>query len=179
MKLFQEFLIGEKDKVEKEINVTGGVILKVDQERIKSVLIIQRSPDDHYPGIWEFPRGRCDKGDKKKLIECLKREVKEETGLDIIVLKYINHYEYIANKGKRKSIQYNYLCKMKTPNQKVKLSKEHSDYRWVQSFGEIELMVPFEMKKTIAQVLNIDEAIVNYSNINQVIEETQKRWIKY
>jgi len=179
MKIFREFLIGEKDKVKKEINVAGAVILKLDQEGINSVLLIQRSADDHYPNIWEFPRGRCDKGDKNKLIECLKREVKEETGLDVIVLKYINRYEYISDKGKRKSIQYNYLCKMKTPNQKVKLSKEHSDYKWVQSFGEIELIVPFEMKKTIAQVLNIDNSIINYSNTTQVIEETQKRWIKY
>ena len=56
------------------------------------------------------------------------------------------------------------------------MSKEHQDYKWVQSVGEVELMVPSEMKKTISKVLNKDEKIVNYPDTKQVIGETQKRW---
>jgi 8-oxo-dGTP diphosphatase len=178
MKLYQEFLIGQDEKVTKEVSVTGAVILKKNEEGKNSVLLIQRAADDHWPLVWEFPRGKCDKGDKDKLHECLKREVKEETGLKIEIGDFINKYEYIADQGTRKSTQYNYFCKLNPPNQEIKLSKEHDDFKWVQSVGEIELLVPTEMKKTISQVLNPDEAIVNYPNTKEVIEETQKKWIK-
>ena len=178
MKLYQEFLMGQDSEVEKEINVTGAVIVKTNEEETKSILLIQRSPEDHWPLIWEYPRGKCDKGDQNKLHECLEREVKEETGLDINIIRYIDKYEYLTDHGKRKSTQYNYLCTMKNPKQEVKLSKEHSDFKWVQSFGEIELLVPPEMKKTISRVLNKDYKIVNYPKTEEVIEETQRRWYK-
>lgn len=178
MKLYQEALMGQEEKIEKEINVAGSVILKVNDEGTKSVLLIQRSHEDNWPDVWEFPRGKCDKGDQNKLTKCMKREVKEEVGLDVEVLNYIDKYEYIADHGTRKSTQFNFLCKLTNPKQEIKLSKEHQDYRWVQSVGEVELMVPSEMKKTISKVLNKDEQIVNYPETKQVIGETQKRWLK-
>lgn len=178
-KLFQEFLIGQEDKIEKEVNVAGAVILKMNDEGTKSILLIRRSPSDHYPNHWEFPRGKCDKGDKNKLDECLKREVKEESGLDVDILEYINKYEYIADHGTRRSTQYNYLCKLKNPKQEVKLSKEHSEFKWVTNFGEVELLVSNnEIKRTIAKVLNLDSSIINYPTSKEVIGETQKRWNK-
>lgn len=178
MKLYQEFLLGQDEKVKKEVNVAGAVILKINDEGKQSVLLIKRAPDDHWPNVWEFPRGKCDKGDKNELDKCLTREVREETGLKIYIGSFIDKYEYLADEGKRKSTQYNYVCKMDPPNQEIKLSKEHSEFRWIQSVGEVELMVPSEMKKTISQVLNTDNAIVDYPNTKKVIEETQKKWTK-
>ena len=43
MKLYQEFLMGQDDLVEKEINVAGAVIIKNNDEGTQSVLLIQRS----------------------------------------------------------------------------------------------------------------------------------------
>lgn len=179
MKLYQEFLLGQDSEVEKEVNVTGAIILRTNDEGTKFVLLIQRAADDHWPLVWETPRGKCDKNDENKLHECLKREVKEETGLDVNIVKFIDKYEYIADEGKRKSTQHNYLCTLKKPEQEVKLSKEHQDYNWVSTVGEIELLVPAEMKKTISRVLNKDEQIVNYPKTDEVIEETQNNWKKF
>lgn len=178
MKLYQEFLMGQEDKIEKEVNVAGAVIIKINDEGTQSVLLIQRSHNDNWPDVFEFPRGKCDKHDENNVKECMKREVKEETGLDVEIIEYIDKYEYIADHGTRKSTQFNFLCKLTNPKQEIKLSKEHQDYRWVQSVGEVELMVPSEMKKTISKVLNKDEQIVNYPETKQVIGETQKRWLK-
>lgn len=176
MKLYLEFLMGQDSEVEREVNVAGAVILKVNKENTKSILLIQRAHDDHFPDVWEFCRGKCDKGDQNNLKECLRREVKEETGLDVDILNFIDQFDYIADNGKRKTTQYNFLCRMKDPNQKIKLSKEHQDFKWVYSLGEVELLVPSEMKKTISKVLNTDEQIVNYPKTKDIIEETQKRW---
>lgn len=171
LKNYLEFLMGQEDLVEKIVNVSGAIIIKNGEHNKKMLLLIQRSKEDHWPFIWEFPRGKCDKGDSKKLVECLKREVKEETGLDVIPIKYIDKYEYIADKGKRKSIQYNYLCKIKNENQKVKLSKEHDNFMWVESMGQCELLVPSEMKKTISRIFNRDIQIIDYPEKDEKIEE--------
>lgn len=162
---YLENLFAQEQDVETFVKVAAGVIIQEDENFTKRVLLIQRSPTDHWKLHWEVPRGKCDKGTGSKdenLIDCLKREVKEEVGLDIRPIKLIDFFDYIADHGKRKSRQFNFLCKMVDPEQKVRLSKEHSDFQWVMSLGEIELFVNSEIKKTISKVLNQNEKIVDY-----------------
>ncbi len=146
---------------EKIIIVSGAVILRKNYEDQWEVLLIQRSSDDNWPFVWEFPRGKCVVD--KTLNDCLMREVKEETGLDIVLKKFIDKYEYVVIDENRRSIQYNFLCSMKDSDQEVVLSYEHDDYKWVSSVGQVELLVPNEMKRTISKVLNLSDQIVNYS----------------
>ena len=103
----------------KKVNVAGAIILKMGDEEKPMVLLIQRSADDHWPLYWEIPRGKCDKGDDRNITKCLKREVKEETGLDIKPVKFIEKFQYVADHGKRLSTQYNFLCTMENENQEV------------------------------------------------------------
>ena len=174
---YLEFLMGQEKDVVKEISVAGGVIVSKTSEGTQRILLIKRSKKDHWPNIWEFPRGKCDHGPNEKLFPCLKREVYEETGLHIEPIKFIDKYEYIADEGKRRSTQYNYLCRMDDQKQKVKLSKEHDEFMWIMSFGEVELLVPSEMKKTISKVLNLDKKIVDYPE-NDNSEETIEEYLK-
>jgi 8-oxo-dGTP diphosphatase len=166
----ESFINHDEDLVEEIRNVSGAVIIKKDDKGITSLLLIKRAPDDHWPHVWEFPRGKCE--NKESIENCLKREVKEETGLDVKIIKFLDEYEYIADEGKRKSIQKNYLCVLKDQNQEVRLSFEHSEYKWVFTFAEVELMVPPEMKKTISNIFNVDSKIVDYDDADvQTIEE--------
>lgn len=166
MKLYKNILIetviGDEANVEVVMNVSAGVICKRDEDNKLQVLLIQRAEDDHFPLYYEFPRGKCDKPIGESLLSCAKREIKEETGLDVIPVHLIDTFEYIADKGKRKSICHNFLCKMKDEKQKVKLSKEHVDYKWISEVGEAELLVLPDQKKTIEKVLNADRGIVSY-----------------
>jgi len=57
--------------------VAAGVI-RDDDGRL---LIAQRLADDMLGGMWEFPGGRCEAGES--LRECLRREIREELGLEI------------------------------------------------------------------------------------------------
>ena len=141
------------DNVVKETNVSGGIIFKEQHGEKPALLLIQRDEKDHWPLFWEFPRGGC--SEKEVLIDCLKREVKEETGLDIIPLKFVDKFQYTADKGTRLSTQHNFLCKMKDPEQQVKLSKEHQNYQWITTVGEAELMVLPEMKKSISKAFEM------------------------
>ena len=171
----------DTSKVKTKMNVAGGVIVKRGEKGEYSILLIRRSPTDHFPLHMEFPRGKCDKGPKEKLIPCLKREVKEETGLDVIPIKYIDKFHYTADKGTRLSTQYNFICKMKDPNQKIKLSNEHDTFNWITTMGQAELSTLPEIKKTISKAFDLlnDNGIVDYSDSpdfkeDEIIEEYLK-----
>lgn len=77
---------------------------------------------------WEFPGGGVNSGED--LIECLKREVKEETGFSIEPLELLTP---IMNRSEKK---YNYqvflpvyICKIKSGKLKI-ATNETSDYGW-------------------------------------------------
>ncbi len=168
-----ESIMSDEQKVERVVQAAAGVIMRVGDGNRTEVLLIQRAADDHWPLHWEFPRGKCDKGRNEDLIHCLKREIKEETGLDIKPIEKIDVHEYLADGGKRKTFCHNYLCMLKNPDQAVKLSKEHDNWKWVTELGEVELMVMPEQKKTLEKIFHTDRSIVSYphDNNNQTIEE--------
>ncbi len=147
--------------------VAAGVIIRKNPETgDDELLLVQRSPVDKWALQWEIPRGKCEfiqkTGENEKILHCLKREVKEEVGLDIKPIKLIDVFEYSSKDKKKRSIQYNYLCKMIDENQQVKLSSEHINYKWIRSIGESQLMLSTELVKVIAQIFNEDDKIINY-----------------
>jgi len=166
MKLYEKFLNelwADDEDIKVFMNVASAVITRIDPNGGEQyVLLIQRAANDYYPLFYETPRGKCDAGPNEALEACCKREVKEETGLDVEIVRLIDKFDYLADKGTRKSTQYNFLCRMKNPNQKIKLSKEHDDYKWISSVGEAELLLLPELKKTISKVLDLDQRIVDY-----------------
>jgi len=150
LRKFLELLMSYDKDVEREIDVAGAVIYRYNEEqKIPEILMIRRAPDDNWPNVWEFPRGKCDKGPKEKITDCLKREVREETGLTFKVISYLNKYTYVAEKGKRKSTQYNFLCELIPPDQEIKLSKEHSEHKWVTAKGQVDVLAVGEIEDTL------------------------------
>lgn len=157
-----EITIADEKNIEVEMVAAAGVIVKRGENNETMVLLIQRAADDHWPLHFEFPRGKCDKPIGENKIHCLKREVKEETGLDIIPMGLIDNFEYLADKGTRHTVCYNYLCKMKDANQTVKLSNEHDGHKWITQMGEAELFVMPDQKKTLEKVLSRENPITSY-----------------
>jgi len=135
-------------------SVAGGLIFKNFNTDKGKLLIIQRAKDDHWPNFWEIPRGKVEEGENLK--QGLLREVKEETGLDIVPLRYFNKFNYIVeNNGvvERFTTQYNFICKMKNEDDEIKLSHEHQDYKWISYDAEAELYLNDEIKKTVMMAL--------------------------
>jgi len=137
------------------IPVAGAIIFKNLDSDKGQLLLIQRAKDDHYPNHWEFPRGKVDDGEKLK--KGLLREVKEECGLDVDILKYFNKFSYVVKESgviKRVSTQYNWICKPSNPKQEVKLSFEHQDFKWISHDAQAELYLYNEIKKTVMAALS-------------------------
>lgn len=155
--------------------VSGGVIIRRNSESKElEVLLIQRAAEDNWPLRWETPRGKCDKEgyptDAPTLAKCLRREVKEESGLDVEVLKFIDKFNYVSKEGT--TTQYNFLCRMKDPEQKVKISFEHETFKWVSHPGIILLQVSTEeMKSTILKAMKMFEEFKDIT-VNTSINNT-------
>ncbi len=47
------------------------------------VLVVRRSKEDTYPGLWEFPGGGVDDVNGESVVQACRRESLEETGIDL------------------------------------------------------------------------------------------------
>lgn len=97
------------------------------------LLIVKRNEnDDLYPGAWEFPGGHLEDGETLK--EGLKRELKEEIGLIDDFEPIITHYfdEVKEKNGELiHDIEIDFIVNIDSSKINIKLSEEHSDYKWV------------------------------------------------
>ena len=110
-----------RDGIEKV--VVGAVI-----RRRQSVLVLKRQADDFMGGLVELPSGAVDKGED--IIEALNREVREETGLQVIAVKaFLGIFDYRSGSGKQ-ARQLNFLVNVKS-YQVCLNPAEHSHYYWL------------------------------------------------
>lgn len=103
--------------------VTGALILNDEDE-----VFLMKSPK--WENQWIVPGGHVEKGEK--IEECLKREVKEEVGLEVENIELVTVLEGIPENFERDAhfIFLNYSCEAK--NQDVQLdNREAVEYVWV------------------------------------------------
>jgi 8-oxo-dGTP diphosphatase len=92
----------------------------------RKVLTIQRSDEDDYgAGTWEFAGGKLEFGET--LEDGLKREIKEEVGLDAEIQKLLYAAEFKTGPN-RQIVLLTYLCSCE--REEILLSDEHKDYLW-------------------------------------------------
>lgn len=109
-----------------ELQVGVKIILKNEKGEI---LMLLRSAEK-YPeagALWEIPGGRINPG--TPLLENLRREVKEETGIDVV-----GEPKILAAQDILKSYKNNHIVRityMGHSEGEVKLSDEHTDFQWV------------------------------------------------
>ncbi|MBW2992666.1 NUDIX domain-containing protein [Candidatus Woesearchaeota archaeon] len=91
------------------------------------LLVIKREPRDiQKPGIWEIPGGRLEHGEDP--VKGLKRETKEETGLEIDVMNPLSVRHFTRADGQRITMII-FLCR--ALNDDIKLSEEHTEHDWI------------------------------------------------
>ena len=90
------------------------------------ILVLKRAPRMPYrPGSWDLPGGHLEVGEDFE--QCLRREVKEETALDIAIDRLLGLHSMIDEPY----IQALYACRL-TVFQKVQVAlHEHVEHRWV------------------------------------------------
>ncbi len=110
----------------------------------------------HWKG-WEFSKGAIKFSEEKK--KAVKRELKEETGLEPIKIKkfyYSGKYDYHKAFPDRRGIkgQTFMLYSAEVKKEKVKLDEiEHSGYKWI-GFGKALKMLKFQNQKKSLKIVN-------------------------
>jgi 8-oxo-dGTP diphosphatase len=110
------------------------------------ILIIKRSSkEDVFANEWDFPGGRLKFGENP--IDGLKREVLEETGLKIKIIKPISVWTFFKNNGKTQVIGITFLAKVISG--KIRLGKEHTDFKWILPEEIDKYKIHEEVKKLV------------------------------
>ncbi|MDD5254245.1 MAG: NUDIX domain-containing protein [Candidatus Nanoarchaeia archaeon] len=107
------------------------------------LLILKRTPNNiQSPSIWEVPGGRMNKDETPE--EGLLREVKEETNLEIEILEHISTRKFTRFDKQRIKM----LVFLSKPlSKEIKLSKEHTDYEWINLENGKEKITKFFYKE--------------------------------
>lgn len=101
----------------------------------------------HYPrgsrlkkDYWDLPKGHLE--EKEKPQETAIREVTEETGLkDIIFFDgFKEKIKYSFQRQRKKVLKFVVFYLAETKNDKIKLSQEHIDYKWLPQRAALELL---------------------------------------
>jgi len=131
----------------------GAVVFRKESNKIYYLLL-------HYPSgartprnYWDFPKGHIERGEKE--IETVKREVKEETGLEDIKFiegfkKWVKYFFRFQGKTVFKIVIF-YL--VETKNKNVKISSEHIGYKWLPYEEALEQLL-FKNAKEILKKAN-------------------------
>lgn len=103
-----------------------GVAVKAIIKKDGKYLIIRKSKDeDVTPNTIDIPGGRIEFGEEPE--DALKREVKEEVGLDVTIIGPIKTWNF-KTKDDFQLVGITFLCETEGGN--VTLSDEHTEYHW-------------------------------------------------
>lgn len=110
---------------------SAGAIIFRNNKETKYLLLHYPSGSKSKKDYWDFPKGHVEKGEKE--IDTVRREVKEETGLENIEIaegfkEWIKYFFKFKGKTVFKIVTF-YLARAETKD--VKISFEHTGYKWL------------------------------------------------
>ena len=133
------------------IDVTAAILVKDDK-----VLIARRKPGGKLPDQWEFPGGKVEAGESAR--ECLRREMREEFGIEVQVDDFLGESVYHYPHGSIKLLAYR--ANWQAGNLVL---NDHADYAWVKcdqlhEFDFTPADLPF-VRKLISGQIKISNSI--------------------
>lgn len=114
-------------------------------------LLLKRIAGDIWaPNLWEFPGGKLDEG--QTISDALEREVWEEARIQILPLTRANFVQdELLKNGKYAGLPYIELVGIaRAQGNRVKLSHEHQNFKWVTLDEAFELPLTEQCEKALS-----------------------------
>lgn len=129
------------------IGVGGGILIL---NKKNEVFLLKRGKKSkNEVGLWNKPGGAVEYGET--LIDAMKREIKEEIGVEIRIFGYLQHSDHIIMKDKQHWIGFNLLGRIKSGTPKNMEPNKFDDAKWFSIY---------KLPKNLAQPTK--ESIANY-----------------
>ena len=128
----------------------GAIVENVETGKI---LILKRTEKaDFACGAWEYILGRMKNFEDPR--EALKREVNEEAGIEIEVVKPISVFHIFRGEktADKEVVGITFWCK--TKSEKVTISREHTDFKWVAPLEALKFIKYSGIEKDIELFIN-------------------------
>jgi len=110
-----------------------------------------------WPGVYVVPGGHVELGER--LEEAVVREAREETGLDIHDIEFINFQQFIYDPAfwkKRHFIFFDFACK--TNSTKVQLNDEAEGFVWVEPHQALTMELDTYTRRSVEEYLKQEGA---------------------
>ncbi len=108
------------------IGVGCGVLIL---NKNKETLLLKRGKNSkNEVGYWNKPGGALDYGEK--VIDALKREAREEIGVEIDIWGYLPHADSIMKKDGQHWVGFNYLANIKSGTARIMEPHKFDDMQW-------------------------------------------------
>lgn len=121
------------------------------EDRILLLKRARRKPSDKWEPYWDLPGGKMQNLD---IIGTLRREVREEIGvkkLTVVDLIAASIANFKINKGEGNLIFLIYQCNI-PDNSRLRLSQEHSEFRWASRKEAAESLTYMLPKDTLKRI---------------------------
>lgn len=155
----------ERDVMSKiEVRVIDAYVFKKYKNSFQ-YLILKRSPQKIYGGLWQCITGKIEKDESSWKTAI--RELKEETGLNpihIFVADYVSKF-YEAHEDRINLIP---VFGIEVLDTKIKLSNEHTEYKWVDYDTALNKLVWNGQKEglfSVNNMLNSKDSRMQWSKI--------------
>ena len=113
------------ENIEPPLATVGALIFNAKKE----VLMIRTQK---WSGLWGIPGGKIKRGESS--LAALRREIKEETGLNITDIKFVLVQDCISSKEFYRDAHFvllNYTCKCVAKHPRVVLNEEAREFQWL------------------------------------------------
>lgn len=125
-----------------------GWVCNVLVRRNGRVLMLRRRDEGFLGGTWDFPGGKADPGEQPAAAAM--REFTEETGLTGVLAGEIGHWSYPDTGGRPFRFHTATFGVIEDdPTAEVRLTEEHTDYRWVTAEEAETLPVSWHVRRAL------------------------------
>lgn len=126
-------------------------IISIEESKNIKYLLLKRSSNQKYPNIWQMVTGKVDNGELA--YQTAKREVMEETNLDLKELYVVPNINSFYDSADNSITHVPVFVGTVEPNSKVKISTEHSEYKWT-SAKEAKKLLAWPGQEKSVKIIN-------------------------